>query len=724
MSPGRAAVFAVTSAKGGVGKSFFAPNFAVALMRETRGRVVLVDLDLEWPGDALAPLGTTPPRRAMSDLAPLLASLPASMLKGYLDVHPSGISYLGAYHSPEQALALDSQAVSGCLELLAQAFDIVLMDLGTGFGPFNQACLDLASHIFVLLTPDLYAVNHTRLGLERLQALAFPRQMVSLVLNRHDPKSEFGPKAVEARLERPLAGAIPEDAAAVAQSLSQRGLLILDKPRHPISKALDELAASLWTRGVADLSQRRARPATAAPAVALSPAFAPAGSAGEGAPTAPAAPASPGQPDEVDQIKLKVHERLLGEMDLKSLDLEAAKDPAKAQALKQETRRIIDRLLDEEGAALSDRDTRQRVAAEILNEALALGPLEGFLADPAINEIMCNGARTIYVEQKGKLVLTQARFLSDKHLRATIERIVAPLGRRIDELSPMVDARLKDGSRVNAVIPPLAVDGALLTIRKFAAKPLGVSDLVGFGTFNQAIAQLLETCVKARLNMVISGGTGSGKTTLLNVLSSFIPAHERIVTIEDSAELKLKQPHVCRLESRPASLEGTGEVTIRDLVKNSLRMRPDRIVVGECRGAEALDMLQAMNTGHDGSMTTVHANTPRDALRRLETLVMFAGFDLPSRAIREQLASAIHLVIQQNRLPDGSRRVVSVTEVAGMEGDVITMQDIFTFHQTGVDQEGRVLGSFLASGFIPRFMTTLEEKGLSVPREIFLETYA
>ncbi|MBI4798450.1 MAG: Flp pilus assembly complex ATPase component TadA [Desulfarculus sp.] len=676
MSAGRAAVFAVTSAKGGVGKSFFAPNFAVALMRETRGRVVLVDVDLEWPGDALAPLGTAPPRRALSDLAPLLASLPASMLKGYLDVHPSGLSYLAAYHTPEQASALDSQAVSGCLELLAQAFDIVLMDLGTGFGPFNQACLDLASHIFVLLTPDLYAVNHTRMGLERLQALAFPRQMVSLVLNRHDPKSEFGPAAVEARLERPLAGAIPEDAAAVAQSLSQRGLLILDTP------------------------------------------------AGVPQAPSPAVPAISGQSDLVDQIKLKVHERLLGEMDLKNLDLEAAKDPAKAQALRQETKRNIDRLLDEEGAALSDRDVRQRVAAEILDEALALGPLEGFLADPSINEIMCNGARTIYVEQKGRLVLTQARFLSDKHLRATIERIVAPLGRRIDELSPMVDARLKDGSRVNAVIPPLAVDGALLTIRKFAAKPLGVADLVGFGTFNQAISQLLETCVKARLNMVISGGTGSGKTTLLNVLSSFIPANERIVTIEDSAELKLGQPHVCRLESRPASLEGTGEVTIRDLVKNSLRMRPDRIVVGECRGAEALDMLQAMNTGHDGSMTTVHANTPRDALRRLETLVMFAGFELPSRAIREQLASAIHLVIQQNRLPDGSRRVVSVTEVAGMEGDVIIMQDIFTFHQTGVDQEGRVQGGFLASGFIPRFMTTLEEKGLSVPREIFLETYA
>ncbi|MFH1057832.1 MAG: CpaF family protein, partial [Pseudomonadota bacterium] len=437
---------------------------------------------------------------------------------------------------------------------------------------------------------------------------------------------------------------------------------------------------------------------------------------------APAAPAA--RTSQVDQVKLRVHERLLGEMDLKSLDQESALDPQKVQALRQDAKRIIDRLLDEEGIAIQDRELRQRVAAEILDEALGLGPLEPLLADAGVNEIMCNGPAVIYVERKGKLHLTDAHFLGDKHLRATIERIVAPLGRRIDELSPMVDARLKDGSRVNAVIPPLAVDGALLTIRKFAAKPLEVADLVNYGTFNQPMSQLLETCVKAHLNIVISGGTGSGKTTLLNVLSSFIPHDERIVTIEDSAELKLKQPHVCRMESRPPSLEGTGEVTIRDLVKNALRMRPDRIVVGECRGAEALDMLQAMNTGHDGSMTTVHANSPRDALRRLETLVMFAGFELPSKAIREQLARAIHLIIQQNRLPDGTRRVVSVTEVSGMEGDVITMQDIFSFQQSGLDEQGRIQGRFMASGFIPRFMTGLEEKGLTVPREIFMENYA
>ncbi|MCA1988905.1 MAG: CpaF family protein [Desulfarculus sp.] len=457
--------------------------------------------------------------------------------------------------------------------------------------------------------------------------------------------------------------------------------------------------------------QRPAASPGSAPAVGPATGF-----AGAPLPTAPAGP-------DLDRIKLAIHQRLLEEMDLKRLDLEAGKDPAKAQELRQETKRVIDRLLDEEAAAVKDRELRQRLAAQVLDEALGLGPLESLLADESVNEIMCNGANDIFVERRGKLELTGARFLSDRHLRTTIERIVAPLGRRIDELSPMVDARLKDGSRVNAVIPPLAVDGPLLTIRKFAATPLEVKDLVAFGTLNQSMAQLLETCVKARLNIVISGGTGSGKTTLLNVLSSFIPDGERIVTIEDSAELKLKQRHVCRLESRPPSLEKTGEITIRDLVRNALRMRPDRIVVGECRGAEALDMLQAMNTGHDGSLTTLHANSPRDALRRLETLVMFAGFELPSRAIREQVASAIHLIIQENRLPDGSRRVVNITEVAGMEGDVITMQDIFTFQQTGVDAQGKVQGRFLASGFIPRFMTALEEKGLSVPREIFLETY-
>ena len=383
--------------------------------------------------------------------------------------------------------------------------------------------------------------------------------------------------------------------------------------------------------------------------------------------------------------------------------------------------KAVVRILDEVGKGIKDRKERQRIVKEVVDEALGLGPLEDFLADDRVSEIMVNRVDQIYVELNGKLIETDASFTDDAQLLAVIERIVAPIGRRIDEKSPMVDARLRDGSRVNAIIPPLALDGPSVTIRKFSKEPLQVKDLVAFGSMTAEIADFLRACVEARLNVLISGGTGSGKTTLLNVLSSFIPPDDRIVTVEDSAELQLNQPHVVRLESRPANIEGVGEVNIRDLVKNCLRMRPDRIVVGECRGSEALDMLQAMNTGHDGSLTTIHSNSPRDCIARLETLVMFAGLDLPSRAIREQVASAVNLIVQQSRLSDGSRRIMQISEVTGMEGQTITLQDIFVFRQTGLNAEGKVQGRFVSTGFVPRFVHDLEAKGIRLPKGIFAQ---
>ena len=372
---------------------------------------------------------------------------------------------------------------------------------------------------------------------------------------------------------------------------------------------------------------------------------------------------------------------------------------------------------DETPMTVSD---RARVAKEVLDDILGHGPLEPHLRDPDVSEIMVNGHDQIYVERGGRIYAVEAGFTDESHLRRTIEKIVARVGRRVDESSPMVDARLPDGSRVNAVVPPVALDGSLLTIRKFAADPFTVADLVSFGTMTTPVATVLRACVQGRLNIVIGGGTGSGKTTTLNVLSSFVPADERIITIEDAAELQLRQDHVLRLESRPANLEGRGEIAIRDLVRNALRMRPDRIIVGEVRDGAALDMLQAMNTGHDGSITTVHSNSPRDSLSRMETMVLMAGFELPERAIREQMASAIDLIVHQTRLKDGTRRITHITEVDGMESGVITLQDVFAFDfRAGVDADGKYRGTLRSTGLRPRFINRLAERGILIPPETF-----
>jgi pilus assembly protein CpaF len=365
---------------------------------------------------------------------------------------------------------------------------------------------------------------------------------------------------------------------------------------------------------------------------------------------------------------------------------------------------------------------RQRLVADLANDVLGHGPIQQFLDDPTVTEVMVNGVDAIYVERDGKLYRTDSRFASDEHLRRVIERIVSQVGRRIDESSPMVDARLGDGSRVNAIIPPLAVSGSALTIRKFAREPYGVEDLIAFGSVSREAMDLLAAGVLGRLNILVSGGTGTGKTTMLNVLSSQIPDDERIITIEDAVELQLVQDHLVQLESRPSNIEGKGAVVIRDLVRNALRMRPDRIVVGEVRGGEALDMLQAMNTGHDGSLSTVHSNTPRDALARVETMVLMAGMDLPMRAIREQIASAVDLIVHLSRLRDGSRRITHITEVQGMEGDVITLQDVFLFdYAAGVDDAGRYLGSLQPTGIRPTFVQRLSEQGIELPAGIFGE---
>ncbi len=411
----------------------------------------------------------------------------------------------------------------------------------------------------------------------------------------------------------------------------------------------------------------------------------------------------------------RLHEELLHMMDLRRTDIGAMDE----DQLRHHIQTLIAEILEDMAGKLPADLDKDELAEEVLNEAVGLGPLEELLAQDDITEVMVNRHDEIYIEKGGNLVKSSVVFSSDNAVMSAIERIVAPLGRRIDESSPMVDARLKDGSRVNAIIPPLALRGPCLTIRKFSKQKLYADDLIKFGAINQAMVDFLKMAVEHHKNILVSGGTGSGKTTLLNILSNFIPDSERIVTVEDAAELQLAQPHLVTLESRPPNMEGKGAIPIRDLVKNCLRMRPDRIVVGECRGGEALDMLQAMNTGHDGSLTTAHANTPRDMLARLEVMVLMSGMDLPSKAIREQIASAIHLVVQQTRFTDGSRRVINITEVTGMEGDMIQLQDIFRFQQEGFDEDGKTKGYFTATGSIPEFYEDLRSRGLSVDMNIF-----
>jgi len=431
--------------------------------------------------------------------------------------------------------------------------------------------------------------------------------------------------------------------------------------------------------------------------------------------TATAAPSkSKASKDKIEQfnaLKMRLHRKLIDQLDLTRMT-------GDDEALREQVKDVLSTLADQENTLLNFNE-RQRLISEVLDETFGLGPLEVILGDPSVSDILVNGPKQVYVERRGKLEVTEIEFRDNAHLMRVIDKIVSAVGRRCDETCPLVDARLADGSRVNAVIPPLAIDGACISIRRFGADPLTWDDYINFKSVTPQMRDFLGACVKGHLNVLVVGGTGSGKTTLLNNLSTFIPNTDRIVTIEDAAELQMRQPHVVRLETRPANIEGKGRITIRDLLINSLRMRPDRIVVGECRGPETLDMLQAMNTGHDGSLTTIHANSTRDAVARVETMVMMAGFELPIRAIRQQFASAIHVIVQAQRLIGGSRKVISVTEVTGMEGDIITMQDIFAFEQTGVSPSGRAQGQFVATGIRPSFLNRLKSSGCEMDSGMF-----
>jgi Flp pilus assembly CpaF family ATPase/MinD-like ATPase involved in chromosome partitioning or flagellar assembly len=702
----------VFGAKGGLGRSVVAGNLAVAIAKRTKRPTALWDLDWMGGGSLASYLDLDPPPGTWADV--VRGAMP---IEQAIAAHPTGVSLLAA--PPLSALVSPKAAQLGAIARhLAKAHEVVIAD--TTFPSLGHegmvALFDMSSAVLLVVTPDITTLNASKAAIEQARSMRYPLEKIHLVLNRAGSVDEISAQDLVDHLERPVIAQVPSSGAVIV-SVNRGDPLVLKQPNHPVSAGILQLGARVLALPATNLAaaaqgvMERATPTPepAAPQV----------------PAAPSAPApvvetmavvphvGPAPSEALTELKRELHRELVEALKRFNLSLEYLADPTRKSEIRSKVLDVAADILERmEDVPLKGRAERAAFLNAIADEAVGFGPLERYLADPGITEIMVNGHQAIYLERGGKLVRAPDTFTDERQLRVIIDRIVAPIGRRVDESSPMCDARLPDGSRVNVIVPPLSLTGSTVTIRKFPNYRLNIDDLVKYGSLNQDMAHFLRCSVLARLNLFISGGTGSGKTTLLNVLSGFIPPDERIVTIEDAAELKLHQEHVISLESRPPNLEGSGAIHIRDLVRNSLRMRPDRIIVGEVRGGEALDMLQAMNTGHDGSLATGHANSPRDALARLETMVMMAGVELPSRAIREQIASAIHVIVQISRLKDGSRKITRISEVTGMEGEVIIMQDLFVFDQEGLDDRGRVVGSYRFTGLVPNAADQFARVGL------------
>lgn len=705
----------VVGGKGGVGKSVFSANLACAFMQEMRAKTLLIDCDAKSCGDQNVILGLRP-TKTVSEIASYTGVISPSSLNSIITPHASGLGFIGAVHGPEQSLNVDPDVFKKQMYTISQHYKYIVVDLGCDLDTLQLGLIEDCSALIVVTSPEILVVNQTRKLMNDLIAVSFPQDLFQIVLNRVS-RSGLDPRAISQTLRRPLLGQIPQDDLTAYSSLQRSTPFVLSAPNTPMASAYHEIIRQL-TGGILQTLKAQAKPKAASlrPATTATKVSSPAltGAVSGRRNRGPTKALDP-----LTHLKMQVHSALIREMDLKKDIINAEGDVEKAKELRAKTQRSISTITDRIGHGLS-REERTRVIKEVLDEALGLGPLEDLLADPTVTEVMVNGCDMIYIEKSGKIQLSKVTFTSNSQLRTVIERIVNPLGRRIDERTPYVDARLADGSRVNAIIEPLAIDGPAVTIRKFPQDRITADDYVSrFGSMTTPMIEFLKVCVEQGLNIVISGGTGSGKTTLLNVLSGYIPANERIITVEDAAELQLKQEHVVRLETRPANMEGSGEISIRDLIRNSLRMRPDRIVVGECRDGAALDMLSAMNTGHDGSMTTVHANSPREAISRLETLCLMAGMELPVKAIREQIAGAVDLIVQISRMSDGSRKIMSVTEVVGMQGETITLQEIFRFKEEGFDKNRKIIGQFQAMGLIPTFIETFEQRGVVIPRNLF-----
>jgi pilus assembly protein CpaF len=713
-------IIAVVGGKGGVGKSVFAANLAIAYQLNSKQRSLIVDLDFQSLGDQNIILGMNPPKNIVDLSKTQVPQWDPKTLAPFMMNAPQGFSFIGSPREAAVARDIDLDGLGKFLKAAAQIFPLVVVDCGNGTEPHALKALEQATAIFVVTTPDVIVINQTRRILAKVQELLFPPEMIQVIVNRFSPTNVINPQMIQKNLGKTPFFAIPDEAATCENSLSKSQPFTLANPGAPISRAFSDLVRRIDQTKMLDQLAKLNKPSgTSAKFQAANgagPAAAPTGEGAAGMFTR----SKVGATDPWTNMKLRIHKGLIDIVDMKRMNSDM-NDPKQREVLREKTQKaILDVLAKEDITQLCPtREARAQLVKEVLDEALGLGPLEDLLADETVTEIMVNARDQIYIEQNGRAGLSKTTFSSEQQMMNVVERIVTPLGRRCDEKTPYVDARLPDGSRVHIIIPPLALRGPTITIRKFPKKRIVSADLVKFGSMTQEIADFLRACVEAKMNIVVSGGTGSGKTTLLNVLSNFIPTNERIITVEDAAELQLGQDHVVRLETRPKNIEGEGEVAIRDLIKCCLRMRPDRIVVGECRGGEAMDMLQAMNTGHSGSLTTVHSNNPRECIGRLETLVMMAGMGLPLKAIRETIASSVNVIVQQSRLIDGSRKITHISEVIGMQGETVTIQDIFIYKQEGLDKNRKIVGRFVPTGFIPKFVEEMEMKGMKISRGLF-----
>lgn len=697
-------IIGVVGGKGGTGKSIFAANFAIKIGMELKTPTLLIDADHKSCGDQNFITGLSDPK-TLEQLCAFSSSISAKNLPAICSIHTKApLHYIASVKGPGQISNPSPSLVMKQLAQLTHLYKFVVIDLGNDFEELQHKLMEACTAIVVVTTPEVLTINQTIRVMNELRASGTPLDMIQVVLNK---SSNLGlsPQNIEQSLRKPLLGIIPQDDITTSSALKRSEPFMIASAQTPIGNAYTEILRKL-TGGVLQGLKNLNR----TPKISF-----------EKTDASTTTAANTEKKEELsnrDHLKILIHKRLIKEFESMNKNIEEEiKDPEKKKKLEVDVRLAIAKILEQEGNGLPAAD-RKQITEEVLDEALGLGPLEALLADKDISEIMVNGYRNIFFEKKGLITKSSIHFTADQQLENIIQRIVMPLGRQINSKTPYVDARLADGSRVHAIIKPLAIDGAALTIRKFKKDGFGEEQYIHYGSATKQMMQFLRIAVEHGCNIIISGGTGSGKTTLLNCMSSYIPPKERIITVEDAAELQLRQQHVVRLETRPANSEGAPAVTIRDLVRNTLRMRPDRIVVGECRDGAALDMLAAMSTGHDGSMTTVHANNPREAVGRLETLCLMAGMDLPVRAIREQIASAVDFIVQISRLSDGSRKILSIAEIQGMQDDKVTILPVFEFQEKDI-VNGKIIGQFFSEGLIPKFVEDLRKKGVDIPKDLF-----